>query len=83
MARMARLGSLATGTAGNMVGAGLRQAGMALGFDPEYWHTPPADTLFLHRKIGGLYLLAARLQARVDLRTLFQAHHPAGKALIP
>ncbi|MEZ5447896.1 MAG: hypothetical protein R3E89_02330 [Thiolinea sp.] len=37
----------------------------------EYWHTPPADALFLHRKLGGLYLLAARLRARVDVRRLF------------
>ncbi len=28
----------------------------------------PLDALFLHRKIGGLYLLAARLKARVDIR---------------
>jgi len=48
----------------------VRHAGMALGLDPDYWHTPPADALFLHRKIGGLYLLAVRLRARVDVRSL-------------
>jgi hypothetical protein len=42
--------------------------------DREFWHTPPADALFLHRKIGGLYLLAARLKARVDIRALFLRH---------
>jgi hypothetical protein len=36
-----------------------------------YWHTPPADALFLHRKLGGLYLLAAKLRAKVDVRSLF------------
>jgi hypothetical protein len=43
---------------------------MILGRDREFWHTPPAAALFLHRKLGGLYLLAARLKARVDVRQL-------------
>lgn len=47
---------------------------MQLGTDRDFWHTPPVDALFLHRKIGGLYLLAARLGARVDIRRLFQPH---------
>ncbi len=51
----------------------LRQAGMALGLEREFWHIPPIDTLFLHRKLGGLYLLAARLKARVNVRHLVQA----------
>jgi len=48
----------------------LRDAGMALGLDRDFWHIPPIDTLFLHRKLGGLYLLAARLKARVNVRQL-------------
>jgi len=48
----------------------LRDAGMALGLDRDFWHIPPIDTLFLHRKLGGLYLLAARLKARVDVQQL-------------
>ena len=52
----------------------IRDAGMQLGMDREFWHTPPVDALFLHRKIGGLYLLAARLKARVDIRQLFAAY---------
>ncbi|MBM3604770.1 MAG: AarF/ABC1/UbiB kinase family protein [Alphaproteobacteria bacterium] len=31
---------------------------------------PPPEILFLHRKFGGLYLLAARLRARIDLDVL-------------
>lgn len=46
----------------------LRDAGLALGLDRDFWHVPPADALFLHRKLGGLYLLAARLKARVNVR---------------
>lgn len=53
--------------------AQLRQAGMALGLERDFWHIPPIDTLFLHRKLGGLYLLAARLKARVNVQQLVQA----------
>lgn len=52
----------------------MRDKGLALGRDREFWHTPPVDALFLHRKIGGLYLLAARLGARADIGELFAAH---------
>jgi len=52
----------------------IRDAGMALSFDQGYWHTPPADAVFLHRKLGGLYLLAARLRAKVDVRAIIEPH---------
>ena len=42
--------------------------------DRDFWHTPPADALFLHRKLGGLYLLAALLKAQVDVGLLAQPH---------
>lgn len=48
----------------------LREAGTILSLEQDYWHTPPADALFLHRKIAGMYLLAARLGARVNIRQL-------------
>lgn len=49
----------------------INRLGMELGLDPDQWHTPPVDALFLHRKIGGLYLLSVRLGARVPIRELF------------
>ena len=52
----------------------IRDVGLRLGRDRTFWHTPPVDALFLHRKIGGLYLLAARLKARVDIRAIFMRH---------
>ncbi|KKO46503.1 ubiquinol-cytochrome C reductase [Arsukibacterium ikkense] len=52
----------------------LRLAGTALSMQQNYWHSPPADALFLHRKIAGLYLLAARLNARVNIRQLITPH---------
>lgn len=36
----------------------------------RYWQTPPTDILYLHRKLGGLYLLAARVRAKVDMQAL-------------
>ena len=49
----------------------IKDKGLKLSVEQEYWHTPPTDALFLHRKLGGLYLLAAKLKARVDVRGLF------------
>ena len=48
----------------------MRRRGMEIGSERELWHIPPAETLFLQRKIGGLYLLAARLGATVDFPRL-------------
>ncbi|WP_061937082.1 AarF/ABC1/UbiB kinase family protein [Aureimonas sp. AU22] len=42
--------------------------------DRETWHVPPTDTLFVQRKVSGIALLAARLGARVDVRSLVAAH---------
>ena len=52
----------------------LREAGLALGLERDFWHIPPIDTLFLHRKLGGLFLLASRLKARVNVRQLASQH---------
>ncbi|WP_407637569.1 ABC1 kinase family protein [Enterovibrio calviensis] len=56
------------------LGSRIHDAGMALSMEQGYWHTPPADALFLHRKIGGLFLLAARLNAQVDIRAAFKPY---------
>jgi hypothetical protein len=37
----------------------------------EQWHTPPIDAVFIHRKLAGLYLLAAKLEAKVNTHQLF------------
>ena len=52
--------------------ARIRDAGVALSRQRDFLHTPPADAVFLHRKLGGLYLLAARLKARVNVQNLAQ-----------
>lgn len=50
----------------------LRDMGMAMAMDRDLAHVPPPATMFLHRKIGGLYLLATKLRARVSLRPMVE-----------
>lgn len=50
----------------------IHEIGMSVSKDPDAWHTPPADVLFLHRKMAGLYLMAAKHKAVVDTRTIYQ-----------
>ena len=38
--------------------------------DRATWHVPDVETLFVQRKVSGTALLAARLKARVDVRSL-------------
>lgn len=52
----------------------LRDRGLQIGTEREIMHVPPADTLFLHRKIGGTYLMATMLGARVTLRPLVEKY---------
>ncbi|MGY0615350.1 ABC1 kinase family protein [Vibrio sp. FJH11] len=52
----------------------LRDAGKILSMEQDYWHTPPADAIFLHRKIAGMYLLAARIGAKVNIRKLVEPY---------
>ena len=50
--------------------ASIRDDGLAMAQDRDFWHVPPIDTLFLQRKFAGLYLLGSRLKARVDMASL-------------
>lgn len=52
----------------------MREAGMAMAEDHKYFRIPPMDTLYLQRKFGGIYMLATRLRARVNLRDLIESH---------
>ena len=52
----------------------IREQAATLGKDRAAWHIPPADTLFVQRKISGTALLAARLGAHVDIRAKVAAH---------
>ena len=52
----------------------LREQGMAVAEDRASWHIPPAETLFVQRKVSGTALIAARLKARVDIRAMILDH---------
>jgi predicted unusual protein kinase regulating ubiquinone biosynthesis (AarF/ABC1/UbiB family) len=59
---------------GNDFADRMRRRGMEIGGERELWHLPPPETLFLQRKIGGLYLLATRLGATVDVAGLVRRY---------
>lgn len=64
--------------------AALRDPGMEIAADAGAWHIPPADILFVQRKISGTALLAARMKARVDVRALVRPwlqSNPAGSPI--
>jgi predicted unusual protein kinase regulating ubiquinone biosynthesis (AarF/ABC1/UbiB family) len=50
----------------------LRDQAASVAADRASWHLPPADLLFVQRKISGTALLAARLKAKVDVRSLVE-----------
>ena len=58
----------------------LRDQGMDVAADQSAWHIPPADLLFVQRKISGTALLAARLKARIDVRSMIEPHLLPGGA---
>ena len=53
---------------------------MALGQDGLIPPPVPMDVLFLERKFGGIFLLAAHLQARVDVAGLLARHLPSDRS---
>ena len=50
----------------------IRETVMPIAQDRESWHLPPAETLFVQRKISGTALLGAKLGARVDVKGIVQ-----------
>ncbi|MEO1252415.1 MAG: AarF/ABC1/UbiB kinase family protein [Pseudomonadota bacterium] len=51
----------------------MRDAGLTLR-QSGFTHIPPPVTIFLHRKIGGTYLLATKLRAKVDVAAIVKPH---------
>ena len=49
-----------------------REAAAQLALRHGFVQPPPPDVLFLQRKLGGSFLLCARLGARVEVRTLLE-----------
>lgn len=40
----------------------------------EFWQTPPTNVLYLHRKLGGMFLLATRLGAQVNVNEMVKPY---------
>jgi predicted unusual protein kinase regulating ubiquinone biosynthesis (AarF/ABC1/UbiB family) len=38
----------------------------------DYWEAPPTDAVYFHRKLGGMFMLASRLKARVNMHQMMQ-----------
>lgn len=51
----------------------LRDEGLAFAKERTFWQIPPVDTLFIQRKIGGVFLLGARLKANINVNRLIRA----------
>ncbi len=49
-----------------------RDLGLDLMFRRGFLHAPPPETVFLHRKLVGSFLLCARIRARVDAHALIE-----------
>jgi predicted unusual protein kinase regulating ubiquinone biosynthesis (AarF/ABC1/UbiB family) len=58
----------------------MQAEGMALAEDGFIPPPVPMDVLFLQRKFGGIFLLAAHLQARVDVAGLLARHLPSDRS---
>lgn len=48
----------------------VRRQAETIAADRAAWHVPPADTLFVQRKVSGTALLAVRMAARLPLRDM-------------
>lgn len=53
--------------------AEVRRHAETIAADRAAWHVPPADTLFVQRKVSGTALLAVRMAARLPLREMVAA----------
>ena len=56
-----------------------RDAGLEMFFeDMSEYRVPPPETMFLHRKLVGSFMLCSRIGARVDVQKLITPFLPAG-----
>ncbi|MEQ3440247.1 AarF/ABC1/UbiB kinase family protein [Pseudoalteromonas sp. BZP1] len=50
----------------------IKELGLKMSTASEHWHAPPVDALFVHRKLAGLFLIAAKLSAKVNVNSIFK-----------
>jgi len=58
----------------NSLALDLHEQGMEIAANRDLWHVPPAETVFIQRKLAGLFLLATRLKARVNVNALMRKY---------
>lgn len=63
----------------NQIAQKMRDKGMELAQQRDLWHLPPAQTIFIQRKFSGVYMLASRLRAKVNVRALMQYYTDTAK----
>lgn len=56
-----------------------RDLGFELAVRRRLLRAPPPETIFLHRKLAGSFLVLARIGARIDARALVQPFLPPGR----
>ena len=52
--------------------ARLSEMGQSASEFSDFWHAPPSDVVYFHRKVGGMFMLASRMKARVNAHALMQ-----------
>jgi hypothetical protein len=52
----------------------MRDKGMDLVGNRDLWHVPPAEMVFIQRKFGGIYMLATRLRASVNIHAAIKTY---------
>ncbi|MEP4052788.1 MAG: AarF/ABC1/UbiB kinase family protein [Litorimonas sp.] len=58
----------------NKMALELRDRGLEIAGNRELWHVPPPETVFLQRKLGGMYMLATRLGAQINVAQVIRDH---------
>ena len=53
--------------------AEVRSHAETIAADRAAWHIPPAETLFVQRKVSGTAMLAVRMESRLPLRDMVAA----------
>ena len=52
--------------------ARMSELGESIRDHSEFWQAPPTDAVYFHRKLGGMFLLASRLKASVNVYQLIK-----------
>jgi predicted unusual protein kinase regulating ubiquinone biosynthesis (AarF/ABC1/UbiB family) len=58
----------------NQIAVEMRDKGMELAGNRDLWHVPPAEMIFVQRKFGGIYMLATRLRASVNIHAAIKKY---------